>query len=174
MVTRRRQAGYSLMEIMVAMTIFGVFLAILFILTAEMRAYQKRLPVNMMRHPQVSAVVSRLRRDVLDAYGKNPYHRTEFDGYTQSKKTLIVDTLDPDDWSSLTVVWDFSTPGEVKRREYRVGKATEWVARGLPEDFEHLEIDAVKIDAPYAVELVARDRKGRLAIDLIFQPRSEE
>ena len=174
MVRRRRQAGYSLIEIVVAMGIFGLFLAILFILTAEMRAYQKRLPINMMRHPQVSVVVARLRRDVLDAYGTNPYHRSEWDGYKQTPKSLIIDTIDPDDWSSLTIVWDFQTPGEVHRREYRVGKKTEWVARGLPEDFSQLQIGAVKIDQPYAVELEARDKKGRLALHLIFQPRAEE
>lgn len=171
---RRRAAGYSLIEIVVALAVFCAFLAILFILTSEMRAHQKRMPINMMRHPQVSAVVSRLRRDVLDAHGKNPYHRTEYDGFTQSPKTLILDTLDSDDWSVLTIVWDFQKAGEVRRRQYRVGKMTEWVARGLPADFSNLQIDAVKIDQPYAVRLTAKDKEGRLALDLVFQPRAEE
>ena len=170
----RRERGYSLLEVIVAMAIFGIFLALLFQLTAEMRFYEKRLPVNMHKHPQVIAVLARLRRDVLDAHGRKPY-RSSHDGYTSSEKVLIVETVAASGGVQ-TVVWDFRTPREVRRRAYNVGSTTEWVARGLPLHFSQLEIDAVKTDddAAWATRLVARDEKGRIAIDTILQPRATE
>ena len=69
----RRARGYTLLELVIAMAIFGIFLMILTVLTAEMRNYEKKLPINFMKHPQVSAVVSRLRKDVLDADLATPY-----------------------------------------------------------------------------------------------------
>ena len=174
MVKPARSRGYSLLEVVVAMAIFGVFLAILFTLTAEMRFYEKRLPVNLHRHPQVIAVLSRLRRDVMDAHGRTPY-KNEHDGYTSSDKVLIVETVNASGGVE-TVVWDFRTPREVRRRAYNVGNAEDWVARGLPLTFSQLEIDAVKTDddAAWATRITATDEKGRLAIDTILQPRATE
>jgi prepilin-type N-terminal cleavage/methylation domain-containing protein len=173
-VVRRGQRGYSLLEVVVAMTIFGIFLAILFQLTAEMRYQEKRLPVNMHKHPQVMAVLSRMRRDVLDAHGRTPY-RNEHDGYVSSPKVLILESVNASGGVE-TIVWDFRTPREVRRRAYNVGNATEWVARGLPLDFSQLEIDALKTDpdAAWATRIIAMDEKGRIAIDTILQPRATE
>ena len=171
---KRGQRGYSLLEVVVAMAIFGIFLAVLFQLTAEMRFHEKRLPVNMHKHPQVMAVLARLRRDVLDAHGRTPY-RKKHGEYVSSEKVLIVETVNASGGVE-TVVWDFRTPREVRRRAYNVGNATEWVARGLPLGFSQLRIDAVKTDedAAWATRIVARDEKGRLAIDTILQPRATE
>lgn len=168
------QRGYSLLEVVVAMTIFGIFLAILFQLTAEMRGHEKRLPVNMHKHPQVIAVLARLRRDVLDAHGRTPY-RNSHDGYVSSPKVLILESVNARGGVE-TIVWDFRTPREVRRRAYVVGNASDWVARGLPLDFSQLEIDAVKTDpdAAWATRIMATDAKGRLAIDTILQPRATE
>ena len=69
----RRQRGFTLMEVVVTMAIFGVFLMIVGALTLEMRGNEKRYPVNFMQHPQVIAVLSRLKRDVQDSFGSNPY-----------------------------------------------------------------------------------------------------
>ena len=63
----KRERGFTLMEVVVALTIFGVFIIICAILTKEMMGYEKKMPVNFLMNPQVSAVVSRLRRDVEDA-----------------------------------------------------------------------------------------------------------
>jgi prepilin-type N-terminal cleavage/methylation domain-containing protein len=171
---RRRQRGYSLMEIVVAMSIFLMFLATVFVLTAEMRDYERRLPVNFQKHPQVASVLSRLRRDVLDAHGKNPY-RDQHDGFVASGKVLIVESVQADG-SVQTIVWDFREPGVARRRAYSVGNATDWWARGLPEDFSKLEIDAIRTssDAAWATRIIAKDRGGRIAIDQIFQPRATE
>lgn len=184
---RRRAAGYTLLEVVVAMAIFGMFIVAFFLLTAEMRTYEKRLPVNFMRHPQVISVVARLRRDVLDAHGPKPYRSTH-DGYTMSEKTLIIESVQ-ENGGVQTVVWDFSVAGEVRRRAYNVGVATEWVARGVPEDFSsEVLIDAAAIaknpaspnsgappsGRPYGVRIVAKDRNGRISIDQILQPRAHE
>ena len=171
---RRRQRGYSVLEVIVAMAIFGMFLAVLFTLTAEMRDYEKRLPVNFHRHPQVIAVLSRVRRDVLDAHGKTPY-RNKYGDYTSSDRVLILETVAPTGGVE-TVIWDFRTAGEVQRIAYAVGAPEQWVARGVPLEFAQLEIDAVKTDddAAWATRLMARDSEGRLAIDTILQPRATE
>lgn len=167
---RRSSAGYTLLEIVVAMAIFGMFLAVLAQLTAEMRLHEKRLPVNMHRHPQVIAVLARMRRDVMDSVR---YQKTH-DGYVSSPNVLIVDTIV--NGYQQTVVWDFRTPGEVRRRAYQVGVAQEWVARGLPSTFSDLKIEPVKTspDSPWAARIKANDEKGRLAIDTILQPRATE
>ena len=173
MVTRR-QRGYTLMEVMVAMTIFGMFLAVLFILTAEMRGYERRLPVNYHRHPQVIAVLARMRRDVMDGHGKNPY-KSSYGDYTASDKVLILDTVLPSGGVE-TVVWDFRTPGEVRRRSYNVGVPTDWVSRGLPPDFSQIDIEAVQTGprSGWATHITARDGRGLLAIDAILQPRATQ
>ncbi len=171
----RRIAAYSLLEVIVAMAVFGIFLLILGSLTMQMRRSEQQLPVNFMRHPQVMNVISRMRRDVLDAHGVNAFEVTPPAGFEQSDKTLIVESVQPDG-GVVTIVWDFRTPGVVVRHAYRVGVPTTWTARGLPEDFTNeLLIDAVEMEGrPWGVRLQARDGKGRLAIDQIFQPRAHE
>lgn len=174
MVKRRRDRGYTLMEVVVATALLGVFLMALVTLEGEMRTWERRLPINYMKHPQVSALLSRMRRDVLDAHGKDPY-RSEYEGFVQSDKTLILESLQKDG-SVQMVVWDFSKPGEVLRRSWNVGVSSDWVARGLPPSFQQgMVIDAVGIPGrPWAVRLMARDGKGNIAIDQIFQPRAHE
>jgi hypothetical protein len=123
-----------------------------------------------MKHPQILTVLSRLRRDVLDAFGANPYPGSAGNGkYTQSPKMLIVDTMVSG--GVQTVVWDFTKSGEVHRISYNVGIATEWVARGLPSDFA-ASIDAVETPGhPFGVRIMALDSKGFLSIDQYLQPR---
>ncbi len=169
-----RQRGYSLLEVIIAMAIFGLLCAVLFQLTAEMRFWEKRLPLNMHKNPQVIAVLSRMRRDVLDASSRQPYEKSYGD-YTSSDKVLIIQTMMPNGGQQ-TVIWDFRTPGEVRRRAYNVGVPDDWVSRGLPVDFSNLEIDAVKITpgSAWATRITAKDEKGRIAIDTILQPRATE
>ncbi len=159
------------------MAVFGAFLAMFFAIMTQMRDWERRLPVNFMRHPQIMAVVARLRRDVLDAYipSKNdtPYI-DQYEGFTMSKKTLIVETLLPSG-ASHVVVWDFREPGVVRRHAFAKSlKVSEWTARGVPTDFSHTaQIDAVEFDKrPFGVRLMAKDRDGQLAIDQILQPRA--
>jgi len=165
-----RCSGYTLLEVVIAMAVFGIFLAILGVLTVEMRAQEKRLPVNFLRHPQIITVVSKLRRDVLDAFGANPYPEV-FQNYTQTPKTLIVQSVQASGGVQ-TIVWDFRDAGAVHRRAFNVGVATDWTARGVPADFQ---VDSIEIPGrPYGVRITARDGKGRIAIDQILQPRAHE
>lgn len=167
---RRRARGFTLVEVIVSMAVFGVVIAILAIMTAEMRAHQKRMPMNFMKHPQISAVLSRMRRDVQDAFSAQPYLK-EHDGYTMNERVLIIRSMQPTGGVQ-TVVWDFREPGIVRRKAYNVGVATEWVARGVPTGF-NVTIDAVKVeDRPWGVRLIAVDEEKRVAIDQIFQPRA--
>jgi hypothetical protein len=172
----KKMRGYTLLEIMVLMAVFGVFLMIFFGLTAEMRGWEKRLPINFMKHPQVMSMMARLRRDVIDAYvpigAKEPYLK-KLGKFESSDKVLIFDTLQTDGTAE-SVVWDFREPGVVYRHAYvKEFKTSTWTARGLPRDFA-VDVDAVKImtGRPWGVRIMAKDEKGRLAIDQILQPRT--
>lgn len=170
MVRRRVEKGYTLAEMIVSVAVFSAVVAIFSILASEMRAHQKRMPLNFMRHPQVSAVISRMRRDVQDGFGTEPY-RNSHDGYTMSKDVLIVESVQPNGGVQM-IVWDFREQGVAKRRSYNVGVATEWVARGLPAGFVMTAVDLP--GRPYGVRITAHDSEGRLAIDQILQPRAHQ
>ena len=172
MVTRA-QRGYTMLEIVMVMAIFGIFLMVLVAVTADMRGYEKRMPVNFMTHPQVMAVLSRMRHDVNDAWidpaNPDPYPEA-FEKYKQSNKTLIIKTFVGG--GVQTVIWDFSTAGEVHRISYNVGVPTEWIARGLPDDF-YATLDALEIpNRPFGVRVRASDKKGMLSVDEYLQPRA--
>ncbi|MDP9190719.1 MAG: hypothetical protein M3P06_03345 [Acidobacteriota bacterium] len=160
------------------MTIFAIFLAIAFTLTAEMRKWEKRLPVNFMRHPQIISVIARMRRDVLDAQlppaPKDTIYLDDHDGFVNGEKILILQTQLPEGLQ--IVVWDLSQVGVVRRISYNVGAKSAWVARGIPPEFSvGVKLDSVKFDDRlYAVRLIAKDSNGRTAIDQILQPRAYE
>jgi len=163
-----RQAGFTLLETVVAMTVFGVFLVILFTLTSEMRGYEKRLPINMHKHPQVISVLARMRRDVQDSTGD---YKNTYKDYVSSDKVLIFETLV--NGGTQTVIWDFRTPGEARRHSYNVGLADEWVGRGLPAQFT-IDAEQTGPSAKWAARITAKDEQGRIAIDTILQPRATE
>ena len=161
----RRQRGYSMVEMLVALAIFGLFIATIGILTYEMYYVQQKWPINYLSHPEVGGVVARVRRDVLDSI----YYPAEFQGFTQTKRTLIVYVIGQDGFAK-TIVYDFRKDDEVRRLEY---KATElqgtWIAHAVP----RFEIGAYTLETGQdAVRLTAIDPKGKLAIDQIFVPRA--
>ena len=160
----RRDRGYTLLEVVVTLAIFGTFLMIITIVTAEMRANEKRYPVNFMAHPEVSSVMARMRKDVFDTM----YYPAEFLTYKQTPTTLILYTLTKEG-AAKTVVWDFGTSTEVHRKEFTAQQmTTEWVSRGLP-DFV---ISSYSLPSGQdAVRISALDTKKRLSIDEIFVPR---
>lgn len=165
MVTRQR--GYTLLEVSVAMALFGIFLYIVVTLTAEMRRNEKRWPIDFMSHPDVSAVVLRLRRDVNDS----KYFPDAWQSYTQSDTTPIIYTITPAGFGE-TIVWDFRTPGEVTRHAWDANQPQDdWHARGTP------VFTTEKYEAPNGqkgLHVRAVDDKGRLAIDQIFLPRPHD
>lgn len=167
----RGRRGYTLIELVIAMAVFGFFLFVLLSLTMELTNYERKLQINFFRHPQIIAVIARMRRDVIDAYGDDPYKPT-IDGYANNEKTLVLETL-RDVGGTQIVVWDFSMPGLVVRRAYNVGGVTAWTARGVPPEFTAgIGITGVenKNGAP-GVRILALDTKGQIAIDQTFFPR---
>jgi prepilin-type N-terminal cleavage/methylation domain-containing protein len=172
-VRRRSLRGFTLLEIVISMAVFGVFLMIAFTLTSEMRGWESRMPVNFMKHPQVMSVMTRLRRDVLDLQvpPSGNIYIEEHDGYVNGKQVLIIETLLPTGVQK--IVWDFREPGTAKRIAYNVGNASDpWIARGLPEGFD-VDVKSKKFPGrPYAVRIVVTDGNGKIAIDQILQPRT--
>lgn len=165
--------GYTLVEVVVSLAIFGTFLFILTSLTLEMNGQDKRYPVNFMRHPQVASVLSRMRKDVVDAHapgGANPYRET-YQAYTNGPQVLILESVQSSGFVQ-TVVWDLRTQGQARRRAYSAGaQVSDWVANGVPE----IKVSTFELaDRPYGVRIRATDERGMLAIDQIYQPRSHQ
>jgi prepilin-type N-terminal cleavage/methylation domain-containing protein len=155
---KRCARGFTLMEVLVALSLFGVFLYIVVQLTAQMRFYEVRLPIDYLAHPQTGAVIARLRKDVLDAT-TIPTHTSD---------TLTVESLQESGFTQ-TITWDFSTPGEAHRRAVNVGVVvSDWTARGVPKFL----LDDFPKDNPDSVRIQAIDNRGQLAIDQILRPRS--
>lgn len=171
MVSGRRRGGYTLLELVIAMSILGIFLGILLTLTLEMWDWEKKLPVSFQKHPEIIAVIARMRRDVLDGLGPHPY-LSKHDGYEDSDKTLIVQSVSADGGTQI-IVWDFSIPEVAVRRVYNVGNVTEWAARGVPVDFTK-ELEPYPGRTTLGIRLRATDKEGRLAIDQVFFPRATE
>lgn len=162
---RRRQRGFTLAELLVTLAIFALFIAAIGILTYEMYFVQRKWPVNYMTHPEVGGVVARVRRDVLDSM----YYPTEFEGFTQTKRTLIIYVVGQDGFAK-TVVYDFRKDKEVRRLEYKSKQLeSTWVGHSMP----RFEISAYTLDTGQdAVRLTATDSGGKIAIDQIFVPRA--
>ena len=167
MVTRPRRArGYTMMEIVVVLAVFGVFLFIIVTLTAEMRRNEKKWPVNFFSHPEVGSVLARMRRDIYDSTALPD----NFETYTSGPDTLIVYTINQDGTAE-TVVWDFSKRGEVHRKAFKATLlSSEWMARGVPMFLAGLQPMPSGQDA---VRIRALDG-SKLAIDEIIVPRPHE
>lgn len=156
-----------MIEIVVVLAIFGIFLYIVVMLTAEMKRNEKKWPVNFMTHPDVSSVIARIRRDAEDAKSFPP----NFNTYTADAKTMIVYTHLPSGFAE-TVVYDFNTPGEVHRFEFTGPQQTsEWVAHGVPTFRWDRD---TQINGEPATHITAEDANHRLAIDQYIVSRPHD
>lgn len=165
MVTRARERGYTMMEVVVTLAVFGVFLFIIVILTAEMRSQEKRFPVNFLSHPDASAVVARLRRDVADAQNLPDAYQK----YTRSSKVVVIYCVR--EGSGETVIYDFRTKGEVRRMTFSTETMTsDWVAHAVPDFTADYKYEITSTGQKPTVYLTAVDDKGRTAIEqLLFK-----
>jgi prepilin-type N-terminal cleavage/methylation domain-containing protein len=163
-VRRRRARGYTMMEIVITMALFGVFLFIIVTMTAEMRRNEKKWPVNFFAHPEVGSVLARMRRDIYDSTVRPDNFLT----FSSSPLTLIVYTIN-NDGTAETVVWDFTTPGEVHRKAFKATLlSSEWMAGGLPLFTATTEPMPSGQDA---IRIQAMDKEKKLAIDELIVPR---
>jgi prepilin-type N-terminal cleavage/methylation domain-containing protein len=163
-VKRRGQRGFTMMEVVVTMALFGIFLFIIVSLTAEMRRNEKKWPIDFFSHPEVGGVLARIRRDVFDS----TLILDNFGTYSRDPSTLIVYTINQDGTGE-TVVWDFSKIGEAHRRAFKATQlSSEWIARALPAFIYEHETMPSGADA---VRIKAFDKGGKLAIDELFVPR---
>lgn len=163
----RKPRGFTLLEVVMTVAIFGVFLMMMVSVTMDMKKNEAKYPVNFMTHPEVASVIARLRKDVFDT----KYYPTEFNGYSQSNKTLVLYTLRTTGFAE-TVVYDFRTKGEVHRKAFNATDLVgDWVARGVPT----FQIAGYTLATGQdAVRIQATDDAGKLAIDEIFLPRPHE
>jgi prepilin-type N-terminal cleavage/methylation domain-containing protein len=172
-VRRGAQRGYTMMEVVVTLAVFGVFLFIIVILTAEMKSQEKRFPVNFLSHPDTSSVIARLRRDVYDA----KYVARGYQKYERSSKVVILYCIR--EGTGETVVYDFSTKGDAHRMTFSTETMTsDWVAHAVPDFTVQSCVDD---DCPNeisstgqtpTVHVTATDDKGRTAIDQILFKRT--
>jgi prepilin-type N-terminal cleavage/methylation domain-containing protein len=164
-VSRSRARGYSLMEIVVVMALFGVFLFILVTLTAEMRRNEKKWPINFLARPEVGSILARMRRDILDSTS----FPDTIDKYSQGPTTLIVYTINQDGTAE-TVVWDFHKPGELHRLAFKATLlSSDWKA--LEEPIFISSLEPMESGNEQQVHIRAIDKEGKIAIDEIFVPR---
>jgi prepilin-type N-terminal cleavage/methylation domain-containing protein len=163
-VARRDARGYTMLEIAVTLALFGVFLFIIVTMTAEMRRNEKKWPINFFVHPEVGSVLARMRRDIYDSTARPD----NFETFSSSPLTLIVYTIN-NDGTAETVVWDFTTPGEVHRKAFTATLlSSEWMARGLPLFTATTEAMPSGQDA---IRIQAMDKEHKLAIDELIVPR---
>jgi prepilin-type N-terminal cleavage/methylation domain-containing protein len=164
-VTRLCARGYTMLEIVITLALFGVFLFIIVTMTAEMRRNEKKWPVNFFTHPEVGSVLARMRRDIYDS----TLRPDDFETYSNSSPlTLIVYTINSDGTAE-TVVWDFTTPGEVHRKAFKATLlSSEWMARGLPMFTKTMQQMPSGQDA---IRIQAIDKEQKLAIDELIVPR---
>jgi prepilin-type N-terminal cleavage/methylation domain-containing protein len=161
-----RSTGYSLVEMVVAVAIFGIFLVVLVGLQGEFLKHDREVRVALFTHPAPLAVMARIRRDVLDSRG----YPESMGSWSQSPETLLLDAA-TDDGTPRVVVWDFRDPTIARRLELRQDgeQVAAWEARAVP----HYKIDSWKApDGRVGVLVTAKDNKGNVVVDQIVTPRA--
>lgn len=162
-----------MMEMVVALAIFGILLLVLTSLEKQFVQLQLRSRANLMKHPETSAVHSRVRKDILDSSG---YPEKHLD-FVQGPSVLLLSSTDAEGQPAV-IVYDFRTGATARRITYSGEVVTsEWTARGVP----RYKIESFEMpDGGVAVRLQAFDfektKSGaeveRLVLDQITEPRA--
>jgi hypothetical protein len=155
----RRPRGAGLLELVVAMAVFGIFLLILTSLAGEYRTLDREIRFGWFIHPDDAAVATRMRRDVLDSVG----YPESFGGMEQAADTLLLSGK-----GARTVVWDFSD-AFARREEWKGNvRVASWTANAT----RRFEVAAWSApDGSTGVRLVGKSEKGGIVVDRIFVPR---
>jgi prepilin-type N-terminal cleavage/methylation domain-containing protein len=161
-----KSRGFSLIEITIAVAIFGLFIIVLVSLEMQFIHFDRSARLEFFTHPEPLAVTARLRKDVLDSNGYPESYGT----YTQTSSTLIL-SAPRDGAAADVIVYDFTKGGEAVRHQFRGGEEIEtWTAHNVPK----FRVDS--FDLPRgrtAVRIYGFDRRGSLSIDQIVTPRAE-
>lgn len=155
----QHQRGAGLLELVVAMAVFGIFLLILTSLAGEYRRLDRQIQFGWFIHPDDMAVATRMRRDVNDSIG----YPESFGDQEQTPATLLLAGT-----GARTVVWTFDE-NEVRRDEWK-GSApvASWTARAT----RRFEIEAWSgADGSTGVRLIGKTAEGRVVVDRLFVPR---
>lgn len=160
----RRERGFTMIEMVVALAVFGILILVSVEIEQELFRAEKTQVVDFFSHPELDAIVVRLRADVLDSTGYPASAGT----WRQSPKTLLLSI--PAGNAATIVAWDFSHAGEARRLELHGStEAASWVARGTPS----FEISSVTMpDGTVAVHLVGTSSDGERIVDRVFAPRA--
>lgn len=158
-----RERGFSMLELVVAMAIFAVFLVALLELQREAISFDRTIRIDWTPNAYPTSVASRLRRDVQEASS----YPAEFLHFRQSPQTLILRRSA--ETPPRTVIYEFD-PASSRRREY-VGEdpAAFWEARETP----RFIVDAAEgLNGEIGVSLRGFDATNRLVVEGDFFPRA--
>lgn len=160
-----RSAGYTLVEMLVAVALFGIFLTVLVGLQGEFLRHDRSVRVALFSHPAPFAVLARLRRDILDS---RDYPNAE-GTWKQTPQTLLLE-VESDEGKRRVVVWDFRDGSVARRLEFENGQpVAAWKARAVP------LYDIAIWNAPggrVGVRVSAKDKEGNAVVDQLVMPRA--
>lgn len=156
-----RERGATLIELVVAMAVFTVFLVVFSLVMVEYRRLDAEVGQGWLLHPDEMAVIARMRRDVSDARG----YGEEFNSRSQAPDYLILDRP-----KGRTITWELQPDAAIRTEWQGLTAMSTWRARA-PRQFA---IDSWTLpDEKFAVRLLGRSTEGVTIVDQIFTPRPE-
>jgi len=160
----RGTRGFTLVEMVVALAVFGVLILIMAVLEHHLAQVERRVKLDWFTHPELLAVVSRVRSDILESERV----MESFGEWSEDASTLIL-SMGGEGSGRRVVVYDFSESGLARRYEFSGSSLdSTWTANGVP----RFEVGAYQFGSTGSgVALRALDQEGRLVIDRIFAPR---